>query len=79
MRRGLTVVQGFWYATLAVVFVLAVGLAALFWYYRPSIEFAYVDVSDLGISNWWKAGLLAVCGLALVAVAIRLIRQRGQS
>jgi hypothetical protein len=79
MRRGLTVGQALWYAALAVLFIFVVSLVALFWYYRPSVEFAYIDVSDLGISNWWRPGLLAVCGLALVAVAIRLIRQRGQS
>ena len=33
---------------LGAVLAVGVSLAILFWYYRPSIEYAYVDILDLG-------------------------------
>jgi hypothetical protein len=59
-----------------VVLLLLVTVLAI---YRPSIEFAYVDVIDVrpgGGPEWWVMGMWAVAVLASIAALVRLWRKR---
>src|SRR5258707_6074696 len=61
---------------LALVTVLIIG--ALLFYYRPSIEFAYVDTLDgreKAISGWWLLAGASALG-ALVGGVVAVVRHR---
>ncbi len=59
-RVALTVFGG-------VALALAVGIAVLLIYYRPTVEYAYVDVLDLREKGSWSS--IVRSGLAALAFA----------
>ncbi len=58
-RVALTVFGG-------VALALAVGIAVLLIYYRPTVEYAYVDVLDLREKGSWSSIVLTAGFLALL-------------
>jgi len=67
----------------AIAVVAALLIATLLVVYRPSIEYAYVDIIDLrrdGGSGWWAVAAVVAGVVALsVAVLIRRRRRAGRS
>jgi hypothetical protein len=53
---------------LGAVVAVGVSLAILFWYYRPSIEYAYVDVLDSGPGYSPMVRPISI-GVLLIAIA----------
>ena len=73
---GLGPGQAILYSALSLLLVLLVSFVFLLLYYRPSIEFAFVDVNDFREARWWNLGLMAVC-ISVTAVGVaRLVRRR---
>jgi len=66
-----------------VLLLLALGVGALSFYYRPTVEYAYVDVVDFREKplppGWFVMPLVVVLvGVSLIVVAWRLIRRRSR-
>jgi len=66
-----------------VLFLLALGVGALFFYYRPTVEYAYLDVVDFREKplppGWFVMPLVvALVGVSLIVRAWRLIKRRSR-
>ena len=76
MSARLSIGQWTLYTGITVMLIAVVCLALLFVYYRPTVEFAFVDIRANPFSRWWAAGLLCVCAAIVAAGIGRAVRRK---
>jgi len=68
--------QSIVFVGLSLVLIAVTFLAALFVYYRPTVEYAIVDVGSPPSSLALRYGTLTLCGLLVLAGMARAAKRR---